>query len=113
MPATNKSDTLDISKDDEKFLKNILKELYRKIVKTKKSNGFNDFEKILSEWIKHKCKKSDKNPKEILELMKNYKDSAFWITSFMGFLYQLGIGCDVDRTKAHELYLLAIENEIG
>jgi hypothetical protein len=44
MPATNKSDSiLNISKDDENFLKNILKDCYNRIIKT---NDFNNFEKI-------------------------------------------------------------------
>ena len=44
--------------------------------------------------------------------MENHKENKFWFSSFIGFFYQLGIGCNLDRKKALELYLLAINNEI-
>src|ERR1700733_11922581 len=44
--------------------------------------------------------------------MENHKESKFWFTSFIGFFYQFGIGCNLDKEKALEFYLLAINNEI-
>ena len=98
------------NKDDENFLKNFLRNFYIKIIKTK---DFNNFEKIFSEWINHHLKIHDKNPKKILELMKNHEMSEFWFISFIGFFYQLGIGCNINKDKALKLYLSCINvNEI-
>ena len=40
----------DISKNDEKFLKEFLKNFYRQIIKIE---NYNRFENILTEWIKY------------------------------------------------------------
>jgi len=52
-----------------------------------------------------------KDTKTILELMQNHKETKFWFSSIIGFFYQCGIGCDVDKNKALKLYLLAVNNE--
>ena len=44
--------------------------------------------------------------------MKNHEQTKFWFSSIIGFFYQLGIDCDVDKNKALELYLLVVDNEI-
>ncbi|RIA84020.1 hypothetical protein C1645_785083 [Glomus cerebriforme] len=44
--------------------------------------------------------------------MKNHEQSKSWFTSLIGFFYQFGIGCNLDREKAKESYELAIKNEI-
>src|SRR5438034_3267327 len=43
--------------------------------------------------------------------MQNHKETKFWFTSIIGFFYQYGIGCDIEKNKALELYLLAVGNE--
>ncbi|RIA98815.1 hypothetical protein C1645_28437 [Glomus cerebriforme] len=43
--------------------------------------------------------------------MENHKESKFWFTSFIGFFYQLGIGCVLNREKATEYYYLSINFE--
>ena len=94
----------DISKGDENFLKGFSIDFYRKIIDT---NDFNTFENTLIEWIKS----LDKNIKSIFGLMQNHEQTKLWFSSITGFFYQFGIGCDVDKNKASELYLLAISNE--
>ena len=46
--------TVDVSKRDENFLKDFLRDFYRKIIDTK---DFNTFEKNLTRWIKNIDKK--------------------------------------------------------
>ena len=94
--------TADVSKYDESFLKKFLRDFYQKIIDTKE---FNTFEDTLTEWIKNIDKKDGKS---IFELMKNHERTKFWFSSVIGFFYQLGMDCDVDKNKALELYLLAI-----
>src|ERR1700722_16424607 len=95
--------------DDEILLKNLLKDFYHNIIGM---NEFNNFEEISSKWIKYNLESNDKNPKNILKVMENHKESKFWFTSFMGLFHQIGLGCNLDRKKALEFYLLAINNEI-
>src|ERR1043165_1980098 len=89
-----------ISKSDEIFLKEFSINFYRKIIGI---NDFNTFENTLSEWIKN----INKNTKEILELMQKNK---FCFSSIIGFFYQYGISCDVDKNKSLKFYLLAVNN---
>ncbi|PKY44559.1 HCP-like protein [Rhizophagus irregularis] len=96
-------------RDDEYFLKIFLKDLYYKIIET---NDFNNFEKSSNEWIKYILESNNKNSEKVLKIMENHKESKFWFTSFIGFFYQLGIGCDIDKEKALNLYFLSINNEI-
>src|ERR1044072_2586888 len=97
--------TADVSKYDESFLKKFLRDFYQKIIDTKE---FNTFEETLTEWIKNI---DNKDGKSIFELMKNHERTKFWFSSVIGFFYQLGMDCDVDKSKALELYLLAINND--
>src|ERR1044072_5934774 len=102
----NSSNLSDIT-DDVTFIKNILKDFYRTIIEL---TNFIDFEKISTDWINYKLEQCDKDPKRILEVMTNHQESKTWFTSFVGFFYQLGIGCDADKKKALEFYLLSTNN---
>ncbi|RIA81396.1 hypothetical protein C1645_790523, partial [Glomus cerebriforme] len=56
--------------------------------------------KITIEWIKIYLETNDdKNPIEILELMKHHEQNKIWFTSLIGFFYQFGIGCDLNRKR--------------
>src|SRR5918912_77066 len=94
----------DISEKDENFLKEFSKDFYHKIINT---NDFNEFEITLSVWINN----LDKNAKTILELMENHKENKFLFSGIIGFFYQYGISCEVDKNKSLELYLLAINDD--
>ncbi|GBB94310.1 hypothetical protein RclHR1_02330008 [Rhizophagus clarus] len=93
-----------ISNNYEIFLKEISIKFYQKILDM---DDFNNLENILSELLNV----NDKNTKTILEKMKNHKEKEILFSSIIGFFYQYGIGCDIDKDKALELYLLAIKNE--
>src|SRR5436305_9225341 len=95
IPITN------ISKRDENFLKEFSRDFYQKIIEI---NDFNVFENTLRKWIKNTSKKT----KTILELMQK---NEFWFSSIIGFFYQYGIGCDVDKNTSLRLYLSAVNNE--
>src|ERR1044071_1238707 len=90
----------DISKSDEIFLKKFSRNFYQKILDI---NDFNTFESTMIKWIND----INKNTKEILELMQKNK---FCFSSIIGFFYQYGIGCDVDKNKSLKFYLLAVNN---
>src|SRR5215469_3318976 len=88
---------------DTNFLKEFLRDFYQKII------NMNDdylymFEDKISKWIKN----IDKNNEKILELMQNHEKSEPWFSGIIGFFYQYGIGCNVDKNKALELYLLTV-----
>src|SRR3954452_936410 len=90
-----------ISKSDENFLKGFSRDFYQNIINI---NDYNVFENTLSKWIKG----INKDTKTILKLMQN---NEFLFSSIIGFFYQQGIGCDVDKNKSLKLYLLAVNDE--
>src|SRR5947207_1226996 len=90
-----------IFKGDEKFLKEFSRDFYRTIIDT---NDFNTIENTLSEWIKNI---DNNNTEAILNLMQGHEPH---LSSIIGFFYQHGISCNVDRNKALELYLSATTN---
>ncbi|CAB4478669.1 unnamed protein product [Rhizophagus irregularis] len=100
---------INISKDDENFLKNFLKDFHKKIIET---NDFSNYEYYLSEWVKFNLENNDKNPENILKMMENHDENKFWFTSLLGFFYQFGIGCYLNREKALDFYyiLTTIDN---
>src|SRR5947207_2139623 len=92
---------------EEDFLKEFSRGFYQKITDI---NSFNTFEYTLSGWIKW-IKNINKNTKPILELMQDHKENEILFSSIIGFFYQYGISCNVNKNKALELYLLAVNNE--
>src|ERR1051325_9147300 len=101
--ATHKS-TTDISGNDENFLKGFSRNFYQKIICTK---DLNMFENNLIKWIRS----IDKDVELIFKLMQSHEQTDFWFSSIIGFFYQFGLGCDVDKNKALELYLLTVNND--
>ncbi|RIA97015.1 hypothetical protein C1645_814678 [Glomus cerebriforme] len=97
----------EISKKDEIFIKEFSKDFYLKIINIINTNDLYKFENILFEWIKS----IDENIEIILELMQNHKENEFLFSSIIGFFYQCGIGCNIDKNKALDLYLLTVKNE--
>ncbi|RIA88266.1 hypothetical protein C1645_826637 [Glomus cerebriforme] len=96
-----------IYKDDEIFIKKFLKDFYSKIIET---NNFNNFENILIEWIENFLLKNNKNPQIILKIMQNHKENLLLFSSLIGFFYQHGIGCNVNRDDALNLFFLTFNN---
>jgi hypothetical protein len=97
-------DDKDISTSDKILLIKFSIEFYQKIININISTFETTLKKWM-EWIKNKSIKS------ILELMKNHNKSEFLFSSIIGFFYQYGIDCSVNKSKALELYLLAVNNE--
>ncbi|CAB4492143.1 unnamed protein product [Rhizophagus irregularis] len=98
-----------IFQDDENFLKNLLNNFYNKIIET---NDFNNFEKIFCECIKSEIEINNyENYNYILNMIENHIESKFWFTSLIGFFYNFGIGCKLNKEKALDFYLLVIDNE--
>ncbi|PKY18744.1 HCP-like protein [Rhizophagus irregularis] len=91
---------------DEKFLKKFSKDFYKKIIYINDYNTIKTLENNLKEWINN-----NKNSNEILKLMRNHEKNKIWFSSIIGFFYQYGIGCNMDKNKALELYLLNIKIE--
>ncbi|GBB88238.1 hypothetical protein RclHR1_01480003 [Rhizophagus clarus] len=100
---TYKSSTTNISKNGEILLKEFVRDFYHKILDI---NDLRTFEITLCDWIKN----IDKN-QTILKLLWNHKDYKLYFASVIGFFYQHGISCAINRNKALELYLLAVNNE--
>ncbi|PKC58799.1 HCP-like protein [Rhizophagus irregularis] len=108
--SSNKMIDINISIDDENYLKNLIIKFRNNIIK---SYDFENFEKISTNWIKTSLESSDKDPEIFLKIMENHKENKSWFTSLIGYFYQFGIGCNLNREKALDCYLIAINNNIN
>src|ERR1043166_4628155 len=101
---------INISDDDENFLKDFLKEFYRQVIKIE---NYTNFENILTEWIKGFFNYNKKNSEMILKLMENHEENENWFSSLIGFFYEHGIsGTDIiDKNRSLKLYLLSINEK--
>ena len=64
-------------------------------------------------WIKDTLKIHDNNkdPKDVFKMMQNHEKCQIWFSSLIGFFYQHGIGCDINKNVALGLYLQIVNNE--
>ncbi|EXX58581.1 uncharacterized protein OCT59_026924 [Rhizophagus irregularis] len=108
--SSNKMIDINISIDDENYLKNLIIKFRNNIIK---SYDFENFEKISTNWMKTSFESNDKDPERILKIMENHKGNKSWFTSLIGYFYQFGIGCNLNREKALDCYLIAINNNIN
>jgi len=74
------------------------------------SNFDNSLENTLCEWVRNFFEEKNKSTKEYLEFIQNHEKKISF-SSVIGFFYQYGIGCEVDKNKALEMYLLAIKQD--
>ncbi|CAB4393249.1 unnamed protein product [Rhizophagus irregularis] len=96
-----------ISKDNEIFLKEFLKDFYRQIIKIE---YYPKFRNILKEWIKDYLNYNEKNPEIILKLMENHKENENWFSSLIGFFYEHILDKKIDKCLILNFYLSSIKN---
>src|SRR5438046_2156903 len=93
------------SNPNDKFLKELTKEFYYKLINT---NDFSEpFENNLCKWIENILEQIHKKAETYLEFMQDHEG----ISSLVGFFYQHGIGCNVDKDKALKMYLSTIKRD--
>ncbi|CAB4472937.1 unnamed protein product [Rhizophagus irregularis] len=106
------NDNIIISKEDENFLKEFLKDFYRQIIKIE---HYPNFEIILKEWTEDYFIYNEKDTEIILNLMENHEESENWFSSLIGFFYEHDIGFDdtkfIDKNESLKLYLLSIKKD--
>ncbi|CAG8507992.1 13390_t:CDS:2 [Funneliformis caledonium] len=86
--------------------KSLVKRFYDELV-----NNAGNFDDSIENDLKDLLSEESKNTKEILEFMQNHENREIWFSSIIGFFYQYGIGCEIDKDKSLELYLLAIKRD--
>ncbi|RIA87115.1 hypothetical protein C1645_828272 [Glomus cerebriforme] len=92
-------------KSIEKVLKGLLKDFYNIIIKT---NDVNYIEENLNYLIMNLNGFFYYN---LFDLFQNHEEREYLFTSLIGYCYQNGIGCKVDKNKALETYLLVVNNK--
>ena len=100
-----------LTENDEIILINCLENFYDKIIHMDDYFDFDTFEDALVKWVKNIFKSHYKNLDEFFKMMQNHENYQVWFSSFIGFLYQYGIGCDINKNAALELYLLIVNNK--
>src|SRR6266542_2178981 len=101
----NNNDNNELTDPNKEFLKELISDFYYKIINY---DSFGKFETFMNKWVKNSIIYNDKNSKEILHYMRNLQKNEFWVTSLIGYFHQNGIGCDVDKNKALESYMLVV-----
>ena len=82
---------------------------YHKIINT---DDFNTFEVSSVRWVKDVLENHDKNFNDFFKMMQNHEKCQVWFSSFIGFFYQHGIGCDINKNLALELFSIIVNNKI-
>src|SRR6266542_1614806 len=93
------------SENDEAFFRELIENFHNRIVNT---DSFDNFENLLIEWIKDTLEHNDVHAETFLESIQNQQ---ILLSSLIGFFYQHGIGCNVNKDKALEMYLMAIKQD--
>src|SRR6266542_3228146 len=93
------------SENDEAFFIELIKNFYNRIINT---DSFDNFENSSIEWINNTLEHNDMNAETFLESIRNHQ---ILLSSLIGFFYQHGIGCNVNKDKALEMYLMAIKQD--
>jgi TPR repeat protein len=85
----------------------LLKELY--IILSNMENTEYEVNE-LNEFINNFLFEYDLDPNNVLEIMTSTSQNILYYSSLIGFFYQHGIGCEIDKVKALEIYFNTIKN---
>jgi TPR repeat protein len=69
-----------------------------------------DIEIQLNEFMSNYLFEYDLDPKDLLDIMTSNSHNIFCYSSLIGFFYQHGIGCEIDKTKASEVFFNTIKD---
>ncbi|CAG8684717.1 14622_t:CDS:2 [Rhizophagus irregularis] len=92
-----------------KFFKELIQELYFILLNMEYEYGdynFNNVKLIINTLLLD----YDLDSKNVLEIMTNNSQNIFCYTSLIGIFYQCGIGCEVDKIKALNIFFNAVKN---
>ncbi len=94
------------------FLKEFLNDFYHRVLYFNNIDDFENFEKKTIKWTKEFQNINHINLKTVVELIENHQEIKLWVSSLIGFFHQHGIGeCEINKSKALELYLFTINIE--
>ncbi|CAB4391859.1 unnamed protein product [Rhizophagus irregularis] len=89
------------------FFKELLQELYVILLNIDIKS---DIEVQLNEFMNNFLFEYDLDPKDVLDIMTNNSENIFCYSSLIGFYYQYGIGCEINKIKAYEVFFNAVKN---
>src|SRR3954454_11932166 len=92
-----------------KFFRELLQELYV-IVREHRSKYTSDIEDKLKDFTNNFLFEYDLDPKNVFNIMTSSPQNICCYSSLIGFFYQHGIGCEVDKIKAFETFSNAVNN---
>src|SRR4051812_7715674 len=94
------------------FFKELLQEIYIILLNTEVREHYSNYniEDKLKEFTSNFLFEYDLDPKNLFEIMTSNSPNICYYSSLIGFFYQHGIGCKVDKVKAYETLSNAVEN---
>src|SRR6266540_1317581 len=98
-----------ITENNENFLREFLNDFYHRVIY---SNNIDDFENFENKTIKWAEESQSTNLKKIIKSIGSHQKNESWFSGLIRFFHQHGIGgCEINKNKALELYLLAVNIE--
>ncbi|EXX57741.1 uncharacterized protein OCT59_028835 [Rhizophagus irregularis] len=64
----------------------------------------------IKEFINNFLFEYDLDPKNVFKIITSNSKNIFCYSSLIGFFYQYGIGCEIDKIKASEIYFNVVKN---
>jgi TPR repeat protein len=93
-----------------KFFNELLQELYIILLNAEVEEICDTKKDKLNEFINNFLFEYDLDPKNVFEIMTSNSQNIYYYSSLIGFFYQNGIGCNVDKIKAYEIFSNAVKN---
>jgi TPR repeat protein len=92
-----------MSDNFDKFFKELLQELYVILFNIEDRNTHQ-----INEFIHNSLLENDLDPKSVFETINSQPNFSY--SSLIGIFYQYGIGCEVNKIKAFEIFSNAVKN---
>ncbi|RIA81922.1 hypothetical protein C1645_881328 [Glomus cerebriforme] len=87
------------------FIKELLQELYIILLNTMDIPQYDKLSKTINNFLLD----YDLDPKDVFEIMTSSSQNIFCYSSLIGYFFQHGIGCEVNKAKALEIFSDAIK----
>ncbi|GBC03074.1 hypothetical protein RclHR1_04980019 [Rhizophagus clarus] len=97
----------DLSYNFNDLITNLLQELYVILLNIDIKN---DIEVQLNDFMNNFLFEYDLDPKDVFNIMTLNSQNIFYYSSLIGFFYQYGIGCEIDKIKASDIFFNTVKN---
>ncbi|CAG8585441.1 20496_t:CDS:2 [Rhizophagus irregularis] len=99
-----------LSRNFNNFITKLLQELYIILLNIDIKH---DIEVQLNEFMNNFLFEYELDTKVIFDIMTSNSQNISYYSSLIGFFYQYGIGCEIDKIKASEIFFDTVKNSLN